>query len=68
MDNNNPTVEQMLVNPEKVLDDAYNKGVEHSLIELKNVYMSTPSYLFSGKLYHEIFSKISKLNSNGETS
>ncbi len=62
--NDKPTVQDILVNPEKALDDAYNKGVDDAIGMVK-VYFSEKYPLHKHEDCQQIISSLSKLKSNG---
>jgi hypothetical protein len=65
--NDKPTVQEYLTNPEKVLDDAYNKGIDDAIRVVNNNFIKTAYSIPIEKLLENIIFSLSKLKSNGDT-
>ncbi len=61
--NDKPTESELLKDPNKVLDDAYNKGVDDAMGVVKEEFIKAWGHL-EVELYDNIISSLSKLKSN----
>jgi hypothetical protein len=62
--NDNPTESDLLKDPNKVLDDAYNKGVDDAIKSVEEVLDYCDSDDSPTYVCEKIVSKLSKLKSN----